>query len=46
MAADGDSVAARVGDYGLAPSAHLEDYVPVNGEGQPVRWTPPEVRGG
>ncbi len=37
--------AAQVGDYGLAPVWFLEDYVPVNGEGQPVRWIPPEILG-
>jgi hypothetical protein len=33
----------RVGDYGLAATGFPEDYVPVRGEGRPVRWTPPEV---
>lgn len=31
------------GDLGLAPTRFLEDYLPVNGDGQPVRWIPPEV---
>ena len=33
----------KVGDYGLAPMTFLEDYVPVHGENQPVRWMPPEI---
>jgi serine/threonine protein kinase len=33
----------KVGDYGLAPTVYLEDYVPLNGDNQPVRWMPPEV---
>ncbi len=32
-----------MGDYGLAPCQFLDEYVPVNGEPQPVRWMPPEV---
>ena len=34
---------SQIGDYGLAPSVFLDDYVPVKGDHYPVRWIPPEM---